>query len=171
MESADVLNKIMEREGLNPNSLSKAMKITRSQPIYDILSGKIKYISRDYAEKIISAFPKYNKVWIILGEGSMLKDNSINGESTSTNANGNTGGINGNVIGSVSGNINGNGNHVGITQSDCEKELMKSQCESDYLKKEVKTLKEQLKQALSDKEKAISDKDMAMSMLNKALSK
>lgn len=73
MESVDVLNNLMKREGLNPNSLSKAMGITRSQPIYDILSGKVKHISRDYAEKIISAFPQYNKVWLILGEGAMLK--------------------------------------------------------------------------------------------------
>ncbi len=99
MESADILNTLMKIEGLNPNSLSREMGLNRSQPIYDIINGKVKYISRDYAEKIIAAFPKYDKAWLILGEGEMFKteheatnsisNNEINGDGSGNIVNGN----------------------------------------------------------------------------------
>ena len=48
----------------------------RAQAFYDIVSGKTKRISEKLANQIISEFPEINKVWLLTGEGEMLKDSS-----------------------------------------------------------------------------------------------
>ena len=70
--SCDVLNELLQRERLNPNQFAEKIGLKRTQPIYDILSGKIKKISENYADKILDSFPNYRKVWILTGDGSML---------------------------------------------------------------------------------------------------
>lgn len=125
----------------------------------------------DFAVSIISRFENISPDWLLTGKGTMLKTNSSSGDTISATVHGDTKGsvVGGGVLNN--GNINGNGNHVGIVPADCEKALMKSQCEIDYLKKEIKSLKEQLKKVESDKDRAIADKDKAMDMLHKALSR
>ena len=75
---SEILKELLQREGINSNQLASKMKLNRTQPIYDILNGKIKKISDNYADKILDEYPDYNKVWLLTGEGEMLKSNSNN---------------------------------------------------------------------------------------------
>lgn len=71
MNASEVIQKIIEAEGINPNILASKMGIARTQPIYDIINGKVKKISENYANKILSAYPHYNMVWLLTGMGDM----------------------------------------------------------------------------------------------------
>ena len=71
-KGSEIMNELLQREGINPNQLAEKIGLKRTQPIYDILSGKIKKISENYADKILLAFPEYRKVWILTGDGNML---------------------------------------------------------------------------------------------------
>lgn len=84
MESGDALKKLLDNEGINAYQLSKMMGLSRTQPLYDILNGKVKGVSRKYANKIIEIFPKYNLGWILSGEGEPLNssDEKENNEVT-----------------------------------------------------------------------------------------
>lgn len=68
-----VLNKILENEKLNPNQFAESIGLERTQPIYDIINGKVKKISTNYAKKILAVYPHYNYNWLTTGEGEMLK--------------------------------------------------------------------------------------------------
>lgn len=73
MEAWERIQKIMEEEGLNKNSFSKAIGITNNVTITRIINEK-RSPSKSTCEKIVSAFPKYNLTWILTGEGNMLTD-------------------------------------------------------------------------------------------------
>lgn len=153
---------------INPTQFSGGDKAMQKR-----LSRQLKGGASVTCETLLSILNRYNNVsaeWLLRGKGEMLLNDSSLGDNIATNI---EGGVSGGVIGNKvhSGNINGNGNNVGILPADCEKELMKSQCEVEYLKKEIKSLKEQLKQISVDKEKALLDKDKVMGMLEKALNK
>lgn len=68
-----VLNKILENEKLNPNQFAESIGLERTQPIYDIINGKVKKISTNYAKKILAVYPHYNYNWLTTGEGEILK--------------------------------------------------------------------------------------------------
>lgn len=74
MEASEILKTIIEKEGITYSSLSKKMGLNRAQPIYDIRDGKVKRISPSYADKILSAFPKYNRAWLLSGDGEPIKN-------------------------------------------------------------------------------------------------
>lgn len=44
----------------------------RPQAFYDILKGKTKNISANMCDKILSAFPEINRLWLLTGVGEML---------------------------------------------------------------------------------------------------
>lgn len=71
MNASEIILKIIEEEGINPNILASKMGIVRAQPIYDIVNGKVKKISENYAHKILAAYPHYNLVWLLTGCGEM----------------------------------------------------------------------------------------------------
>lgn len=73
MKPWERIQKIMDEEGLNKNSFSKAIGISNNVTITRIINEK-RSPSRSTCEKIVSAFPKYNLAWILTGEGSMLTD-------------------------------------------------------------------------------------------------
>ena len=70
ISSREILEFITENENITLSKLSQLMGIKRAQPLYDIRDGKIKAISTNYVEKILAAFPQYNRVWLITGEGN-----------------------------------------------------------------------------------------------------
>ena len=74
MRPKEVLEYVLSNEGISYSDLAKLMGIPRAQSLYDIRDGKIKNISENYANKILAAFPKYNKGWLMSGEGEILKD-------------------------------------------------------------------------------------------------
>ena len=73
MTGADVIDKILDYTKLNPKSFSERIGLDRPQAIYDIQSGKTKTISPRMADKIISVFPEIDRVWLLTGEGEILK--------------------------------------------------------------------------------------------------
>ena len=73
MEASERLQYIIKNEGLNPKVFSERLGYDRPQAIYDILKKKTKNITESLLNKIISVFPKYSKVWLLTGEGEILK--------------------------------------------------------------------------------------------------
>lgn len=73
MDSPKVINFILERESLKAGTFAKAIGVTPTQ-IYDLKSGKTKKISESIADKIVKAFPIYNKVWVLTGVGNPIQE-------------------------------------------------------------------------------------------------
>lgn len=67
-----IINVILSELNLKPGSFAKAIGVHPTQ-IYDLQSGKTKNISSGMADKIIDVFPRFNKSFLIAGEGAMLK--------------------------------------------------------------------------------------------------
>lgn len=171
MNAIEIINTILERENIRAGSFAKTIRATPTQ-IYDLQSGKTKKISESMANKILRSYPHYNRVWLLTGEGSMLKsDSSMKVYQSGMNAN-----YQGTFtepihtqIGDgtiVNGEINGVGSHTSYTDKKKDKvkaELIEMQhayekllTEVDYLKRENDGLKQQLSQAIADKEKALA---------------
>lgn len=72
MEARQILESILQREGIKYAELARRMGMSRAQPLYDIRDGKVKRISTQYADKIIKAFPQYNRTWLLTGDGAMI---------------------------------------------------------------------------------------------------
>ncbi len=70
--SDSIINVILSELNMKPGSFAKAIGAHPTQ-IYDLQSGKTKNISSVMADKIIDAFPRFNKSFLIAGEGEMLK--------------------------------------------------------------------------------------------------
>lgn len=73
----EVIIKLLDYSKLNVKQFSEKLGMQRAQAIYDIVSGKTKRISEKLANQIISEFPEINKIWLLTGEGEMLKDSSV----------------------------------------------------------------------------------------------
>ena len=73
MEAWKRVELIIEKEGLNKNSFSKAISISNNVTITRIINEH-RTPSRATCEKIVSAFPAYNLEWLLTGEGNMLTD-------------------------------------------------------------------------------------------------
>lgn len=73
MESWERIQLIIEREGMNKTSFSKAIGLTNNVTITRIINEQ-RNPSRSTCEKIVSAFPQYNLDWLLLGEGEMLNE-------------------------------------------------------------------------------------------------
>lgn len=76
MDSPKVINFILEKEKLKAGTFAKTIGVTPTQ-IYDLLSGKTKKISESVADKIINAFPAYNKVWVLTGSGNPMQESLL----------------------------------------------------------------------------------------------
>lgn len=76
-----VINLILAYEKLNPNQFAQSIGLKSTQPIYDIVNGKVKKISANYANRIIKFYPHYNFGWLTTGKGEMLKTSSKNNSS------------------------------------------------------------------------------------------
>ena len=66
--TSEIISSILDREGLKAATFAKSVGVVPTQ-IYDLQKGKIKKISEEIADKIISVYPHYNKVWLLTGEG------------------------------------------------------------------------------------------------------
>lgn len=115
-----VLNEILKIEKLNPKQFSESIGLKRAQPIYDILNGKVKRITTNYANKILYKYPNYSYNWLITGKGNAMTNES------------NTNNINISNLGD--GNISNTG-EIGYINSNDEKikELEKIILEKDAI--------------------------------------
>lgn len=66
-----IIEDILSYLSANPNAFAKSIGIHPTQ-VYDLKSGKIKHISPTVADKIISVYPCFNRLWLLTGEGKML---------------------------------------------------------------------------------------------------
>lgn len=74
MEANKKIELILEYLKINPKVFSERLGYDRPQIIYDIQKGKTKRISEDLAFKISSVFPEIDRIWLLTGEGEMIKD-------------------------------------------------------------------------------------------------
>lgn len=90
--------------GINAKKFSAHLGYERPQLLYDIINDRTKRITELLATRIVSAYPQFNRVWLITGEGEMLKDEAAS-ESISQ-------------VQSGSNNTQINGDNSGNTNSD-----------------------------------------------------
>ncbi len=81
MTGNEIISLILSDLGIKAPTFAKTIGV-QYQRILDIQSGKTKRISSKLAESIVEAYPKYNKVWLLTGEGAMIKNsgNLIQGD-------------------------------------------------------------------------------------------
>ena len=73
MSASALINKILETEGIKAAAFARNIGVHPTQ-IYDLQSGKTKSVSAEMADKIVAYYPKYNKYWLLTGEGEMTND-------------------------------------------------------------------------------------------------
>jgi plasmid maintenance system antidote protein VapI len=119
MEASEILNKLLIYSNLNAKAFSEKIGLYRPQAIYDIQKGKTRTISPAMKDKIVSVFSEVNTVWLLTGEGEMLKNNQQIGDVTSST-----------IIGA---NVNGNG--IKITHNDLSGMIELQKGYQDMIKK------------------------------------
>ena len=75
MNIPEIVSKLLEDAGLNASQFAKSVNLVPT-PIYDLKSGKTKK-SDEVANKILSVYPKYNKGWLMSGEGDTYNYDTI----------------------------------------------------------------------------------------------
>lgn len=68
-----VIGEIAYNERLTVSQIAKIIGKPATN-LYDIQKGKINGISEKLADLILEKFPHYNKVWLLTGEGEMLRE-------------------------------------------------------------------------------------------------
>lgn len=76
MNTSERLSMLIEYSGLNATKFAEKINAKTKQAVYDLLKGKTKSISPDMESKIVSCFPQINRIWLLTGEGDMLKQPS-----------------------------------------------------------------------------------------------
>lgn len=76
MSASALINKILETEGIKAAAFARNIGVHPTQ-IYDLQSGKTKSVSAEMADKIVAYYPKYNKYWLLTGEGEMLRGGQL----------------------------------------------------------------------------------------------
>lgn len=72
MNAAQRIEALVRQMHTNVKALSELCGYERPQAFYDIQKGKTRNISATMCEKIISIFPRVNRVWLLTGEGEMM---------------------------------------------------------------------------------------------------
>lgn len=72
MTGQEIINKILEELDLKAPSFADNIGV-KYQRIFDLQKGKVKKISSSLANDIISKYNQFNLVWLLTGEGDMLK--------------------------------------------------------------------------------------------------
>lgn len=73
MEVKDRIKAILDCYNLSVNEFVTKTGVKTGQAVYDLMSGKTKSISASMEDKILSCFQDLNKIWLLTGEGEMLK--------------------------------------------------------------------------------------------------
>lgn len=85
MEAWQRIQLVMEKEGLNKNSFSKAIGLSNNVTITRIINEQ-RTPSRTTCEKVVKAFPQYSLDWLLTGSGDMMVDISDKSSSIQSNA-------------------------------------------------------------------------------------
>lgn len=76
METKERISALLQHYDLSINEFVERAGIRTRQAIYDIYRGKTRNISESMACKILSCFPDVDRVWLLTGEGEMLKESN-----------------------------------------------------------------------------------------------
>ena len=71
MEVSERIKKIMDSEGLTASAFADSLGIQRSN-VSHIMNGR-SGPSLDLLQKILTAFPKYNTDWLVMGRGEIYR--------------------------------------------------------------------------------------------------
>lgn len=85
MEAWQRIQLVMEKEGLNKNSFSKAIGLSNNVTITRIINEQ-RTPSRTTCEKVVKAFPQYSLDWLLTGSGDMMVDIPDKSSSIQSNA-------------------------------------------------------------------------------------
>ena len=80
---AKIVDKILEKYQISGRKFAEKVGMTASQ-ISDYRKGKLKRISPDIADRIIKEYPELSRVWLLTGEGAMLKSVRVEGSGNAT---------------------------------------------------------------------------------------
>ena len=76
MTDSERIRAIEKLKNLSTNALAKDLKLKAAQTLYDIHKGK-HGISKELAEIISAKYLDINKLWLLTGEGEMLKPETV----------------------------------------------------------------------------------------------
>lgn len=76
-KAPDILNELTSYLQISLAELASKVGYERPQAFYDVMSGKTQKISATMIDRIISVYPEISHVWLLTGDGEMLKD-SVN---------------------------------------------------------------------------------------------
>ena len=72
MSNWDRLDQVIQHLGMNVNSFSREIGLSRAERLYQIKKGNYD-ISKNLAGIIVNRYPEVNEAWLLTGEGDMLK--------------------------------------------------------------------------------------------------
>ena len=81
MESKDILGAILSELKLNTREFSDILGYSLTK-LYDLQRGKTKKLSADLVALVLEKYPRFNKVWLLTGEGDMLCSSAEKHEGT-----------------------------------------------------------------------------------------
>ncbi len=71
------LDQVIQYLGMNVNSFSREIGLSRAERLYQIKKGNYD-ISKNLAGIIVNRYPEVNEAWLLTGEGDMLKVREAN---------------------------------------------------------------------------------------------
>lgn len=79
MDARGILEFILKKEGVTYYKLAKMMGLSRVQPLYNIRDGAVKSITKNYAQKIIDAYPEsgYTLAFLMTGDENLINKDDI----------------------------------------------------------------------------------------------
>lgn len=76
IDSKDILAGILSELGQNTREFSDNLGYSLTK-LYDVQRGKTKRLSDELIELILEKYPRFNKVWLMTGEGEMLRSSDV----------------------------------------------------------------------------------------------
>lgn len=144
MNASEIIDYILKKEKIKAATFATSIGVTATQ-IYDLQSGKTKSISSSMANKIMTTYSHYNKIWLLTGEG--IPANNISNNNIGQN------------FGSIGGNNKSSYTNVGNSSNDALIEQLKLQI------KALENEKKQLELRLGEKDAVIKAKDELIEIL------
>ena len=136
MTAKEILEQLLSHTGLTANSLAAELGLGRAQALYDIQNGKTKSITPSMADRIMQKFPDVSRVWLLTGEGDMLKNGALKQTAYGDNNQIAGGNINNGTAGDTTTTTT---NNTTNNYKDC------GRCESNLLEKAIDEIGEQRK--------------------------
>lgn len=141
MSGQTVISLILNELGIKAPTFAKNIGV-KYQRILDIQNGKTQKVSSNVADLIIEKYPQFNRIWILTGDGDMLKSAPIQ-----------------NAVGDNNTQVAGNGNNVNNASTidkaldKITEQLSKSQNEVAEQRKLVSKSQEQIDRLITIIEK------------------